>query len=183
MRILIACERSGVVRSALRLRGHDAWSCDLCPADDRGPHIQGDVLPILADGWDLLIAHPPCTHLCVSGARWFPAKCASGVQSKAAVFFMAMFNAPVPRVAVENPIGIMSTLFRKPDCIVQPWHFGDGYVKATCWWLRGLPPLQPTDVVPGRVPACHRCPPGPDRPRLRSQTYPGMAAAIASQWA
>lgn len=147
MRVLIACEFSGIVRDAFRVRGHDAVSCDLLPSERPGPHIQGDVLAVLADGWDLMIAHPPCNHLAASGARWFPEKRADGRQQAAIEFFLAFINAPIPLIAVENPVGIMSTLFRKPDQIIQPWQFGFSESKATCLWLKGLSKLAPTNIV------------------------------------
>lgn len=182
MRVLIACEFSGAVRDAFRARGHDAWSCDLLPAD--GHHFQRDALEVVAAyPWDMMIAHPPCTDLCVSGARWFAQKRADGSQQRAIKFFMQLCNAPVPRVAIENPIGIMSRLYRKPDQIVQPWQFGHGETKATCLWLKNLPPLVPTNIVGGREARIHLMPPSADRGRLRSITYPGIAAAMADQWA
>lgn len=180
MKVLIGCEFSGVVREAFRRRGHDAWSCDLLPSD--GCHIQGDVLGLLDVGWDLFIAHPPCTDLAVSGARWFPAKRASGEQQRSIEFFLALANTDIPKIAVENPIGIMSTIYRKPDQIIQPWQFGHGETKATCLWLKNLPPLRPTQVVDGRDARIHKMPPSPDRGRLRSITYQGIADAMAQQW-
>ena len=143
-------------------------------------HITGNVLDVINDGWDLGIFFPPCTHLAVSGARWFPLKQAE--QAEALVFVQALLDAPIPRVALENPIGIISSRIRKPDQIIQPWQFGHGETKATCFWLRGLPMLQPTDVVAGRVARVHREPPGPDRWKNRSRTYAGIAAAMAQQW-
>lgn len=180
MKVLVACEFSGVVREAFRAQGHDAWSCDLLPTEISGPHIQGDVLSILADGWDLMIAHPPCTHLAVSGARWFAEKRAA--QADAIEFFMTLVNAPIPRTAVENPVSIMSTVYRKPDQIVQPWMFGHGETKATCLWLKGLPLLEPTEIVKEREGRVWRMPPSPDRWKERSRTYPGIAEAMAKQW-
>lgn len=183
MRILIACEYSGRVREAFRKMGHDAWSCDLLPADDNSPyHIQGDVLQVLNDGWDLMVAHPPCTHLAVSGARHFAEKIADGRQQEGIDFFMAMINAPIPRIAVENPICIMSTKYRKPDQIIQPWQFGHGETKATCLWLKNLPKLTPTNIVEGRENRVWKMPPSKDRWKLRSETYQGIADAIAAQW-
>jgi hypothetical protein len=182
MRVLIACEFSGTVRDAFRAKGHDAWSCDILPTERPGPHIQGDVLPVLGDGWDLLIAHPPCTHLAVSGARYFAAKRADGRQQAAVDFFMALINAPVPHICVENPVCIMSRLYRKPDQIIQPWQFGHGETKATCLWLHNLPKLRPTNVVTGREPRCHKLPPSPTRWKERSTTYQGIADAMAEQW-
>lgn len=180
MRVLVACEFSGIVRDAFRARGHDAWSCDLLPTEQPGPHIQGDVLPHLGDGFDLMIAHPPCTHLAVSGARWFKDKARE--QAEALDFVRALLAAPIPRIALENPVSVISSRIRKPDQIIQPWQFGTGEVKATCLWLKSLPPLVPTDVVAGRVARVHREPPGPDRWRNRSRTFPGIAAAMAEQW-
>lgn len=180
MRVLVACEFSGTVRDAFRARGHDAWSCDLEPAD--GHHFQCDVIGLLSRSWDLMVAHPPCTDLSVSGARWFKEKRADGRQQKAVEFFMALVNAPIARIAIENPIGIMSSLHRKPDQIVQPWQFGHGETKATCLWLKGLPPLKSTQIVEGREARIHRMPPSADRGRLRSITYSGIAAAMAEQW-
>jgi len=183
MRILVACEYSGRVREAFRKMGHDAWSCDLLPADDDSPyHIQGDVLQVLNDGWDLMVAHPPCTHLAVSGARHFAEKIADGRQQEGIDFFMAMVNAPIPRIAVENPICIMSTKYRKPDQIIQPWQFGHGETKATCLWPKNLPKLTPTNIVEGRENRVWKMPPSKDRWKLRSETYQGIADAIAAQW-
>jgi len=180
MRILIACEFSGIVRDAFLRRGHDAWSCDLLPTEAPGPHIQGNVLEHLGDSWDLLLAFVPCTHLCVSGARWFREKAAE--QAEAIAFFMALANAPVPRIAIENPIGIMSTRYRKPDQIIQPWQFGHPETKATCLWLKGLPKLVPTNIVAGRHARVHREPPSPDRWKNRSRTLKGVGEAMAEQW-
>lgn len=182
LRVLVACEFSGRVRDAFRALGHDAVSCDLLPSDTPGPHIRGDVLEHLNDGWDLMIAHPPCDHLAVSGARWFTEKRADGRQQNAIAFFMAMVNVPIKRVAIENPVGIMSTLYRKPDQIIQPWQYGHGETKATCLWLKGLPKLTPTNIVDGREARIHRMAPGPNRSRDRARTYPGIAAAMAAQW-
>lgn len=180
--MLVGCEFSGVVRDAFIRRGHDAWSCDLEPSSTPGPHLQCDVRDVLNMGWDLAIFHPPCTHLSVSGARWFAAKQADGRQQEAIEFFMACVNAPIPRVAVENPVCIMSRLYRKPDQIIQPWMFGHGEVKATCLWLKNLPTLEPTQVVEGREARIHRMPPSKDRGALRSVTYQGIADAMAAQW-
>ncbi len=183
MRVLIACEYSGRVREAFRKMGHDAWSCDILPADDGSPyHIQDDVLNHLNDGWDLMVAHPPCTHLAVSGARHFAEKIADGRQQEGIDFFMAMINAPIERIAVENPICIMSTKYRKPDQIIQPWQFGHGETKATCLWLKNLPKLVPTDIVDGRENRVWKMPPSKDRWKLRSETYQGIADAIGQQW-
>jgi site-specific DNA-cytosine methylase len=186
MKVLIACEYSGRVRQAFRDRGHDAWSCDLLPAEDgpcnRAYHMQGDVLGILGQGWDLMIAHPPCTDLAVSGSRWFPEKRADGRQQAALEFVRQLLAAPIPRVALENPVSIISSQIRKPDQIIHPWQFGHGETKATCLWLRGLPKLTPTQIVPGREARVHRMPPGPDRWKDRSRTYQGIADAMAAQW-
>lgn len=183
MRVLVACEFSGVVRRAFRERGHEALSCDLLPSDDGEltHHFQGNVLPLLKEGlWDLMIAFPPCTHLAVSGARWFKEK--RREQREALEFVRFLLDAPIPRIALENPIGIISTRIRKPDQIIQPWQFGHGEVKATCLWLKGLPKLVPTKVVEGRHPRVHREPPSPERWKRRSITYDGVARAMAEQW-
>lgn len=187
MRVLIACEFSGVVRDAFAARGHEAWSVDLLDCDkgaESGLHHTGDVLPHLDNGfgakWDMLIAFPPCTHLCVSGARWFKDK--QEEQAHAIDFFMALANAPIEHIAIENPIGIMSTRYRKPDQIIQPWQFGHGETKATCLWLKGLPKLTPTNIVDGREARIHRMAPGPNRARERSRTFQGIAEAMAAQW-
>lgn len=156
MRVLIACEFSGVVRDAFARRGHDAWSCDLLPSERPGQHLQCNVLDILADGWDLMIAHPPCDHLAVSGARWFAAKRADGRQQQGIDFFMQMVGAPIPRIAIENPVGIMSTLYRKPDQTIQPYNFGHDASKTTCLWLANLPPLINTNFSPPRM-VCRVC--------------------------
>ena len=183
MRVLIACEYSGVVRSAFAAKGHTAVSCDLLPTDNpHGWHVQGDVLALLDQDWDLMIAHPPCTHLAVSGARYFEAKRASGVQQEALEFVRALLNAPIPRIALENPVSIISSQIRKPNQVIQPWQFGHGETKATCLWLKGLPKLKPTNIVDGREARVHRLPPSADRWKLRSTTYAGIAAAMADQW-
>jgi site-specific DNA-cytosine methylase len=180
MRVLVACEFSGVVRGAFRRAGHDAWSCDLLPSERKGHHIQRDVREVLARGWDLMIAHPPCTHLAVSGARWFKDKRAE--QEEALAFVRLLLDAPIPRIALENPVSIISSRIRKPDQIIQPHQFGHPENKATCLWLKNLPPLVPTDPVFGLVDRVHRMPPGPDRWRERSRTFPGIAKAMAQQW-
>ena len=180
MRVLVACEFSGAVREAFRARGHDAWSCDLLETEIPGQHIVGDVLGVIGDGWDLMIAHPPCTHLAVSGARWWKDK--QQEQADALEFVRALMAAPIDRIALENPISKISSAIRKPDQIVQPWQFGHGETKATCLWLRGLEPLRPTKVVDGREPKVHRMAPGPNRWRERSRTYAGIAKAMAQQW-
>ncbi len=191
MRILVGCEFSGVVRDALRKLGHDAVSCDTIPGYGDGPHIQDDVLKHLGDGWDMMVAFPPCTHLAVSGARYFAAKRADGRQQEGIDFFMALANAPIPKIAIENPIGIMSRLFRKPDQIIQPFEFGHPESKKTCLWLKGLSKLIPTKVLP--LPACgywenqtpsgqNKLGPSPDRAKNRARTYQGIADAMALQW-
>lgn len=182
MRVAVLCEFSGVVRDAFLRRGHDAISCDLLPTESPGPHIQGDLRDYDWSGYDLVIAHPPCTHLSSSGARWFEEKRRDGRQAQAVEFFMACVNLPVPRIAVENPVGIMSSQYRKPNQIIQPWQFGHPETKATCLWLKGLPKLTPTEIVDGRLAKCHREPPGPDRWKIRSLTYTGIAEAMAEQW-
>ena len=182
MRILIGCEFSGVVRDAFIRKGHDAISCDLLPTDLPGPHYQCDVLDVLDEGWDLAIFHPPCTHLAVSGAKHFAEKRKDGRQQAAIDFFMHLASANIEQVAIENPVCIMSTHWRKPDQIIQPWQFGHGETKATCLWLKGLPPLKPTNIVDGRSARVHRMPPSKDRWKLRSITYQGIADAMADQW-
>lgn len=180
MKALIACEYSGRVRDAFIKQGWDAMSCDLLPTDTHGPHHQGDVVKILDQGWDLMVAFPPCTHLCVSGARWFRDK--QDEQKRAVEFVKVLLEANIPRIAIENPIGILSTRIRKPDQIVQPWMFGHGETKATCLWLKNLPKLFPTNIVDGRHGAVWRMPPSPDRWKKRSITYQGIADAMACQW-
>lgn len=182
MKVLVACEYSGRVRDAFRAMGHDALSCDLLPSEVPGPHYLGDVRDLLDLGWDLMIAHPPCTDLAVSGARHFPAKRADGRQQRALEFVRLLLDAPIPRIALENPVSVISSAIRKPDQVVQPWQFGHGEVKATCLWLKGLPRLTPSAVVPGRVARVHRLPPSPDRWRERSRTFLGVAQAMANQW-
>lgn len=179
MNILIACEFSGVVRDAFIRLGHNAVSCDLLPTEQPGPHIQDDVLNHLV-GWDMMIAHPPCTHLSVSGARWFKDK--QTQQIEALAFVQALLDAPIDKICIENPISIISTRIRKPDQIIQPWQFGHGETKATCLWLKGLPLLLPTDVVEGRHARIHNLSPGPNRWKERSLTYAGIAKAMAKQW-
>ena len=182
MKVLVACEFSGIVRDAFCERGHDAWSCDILPTEYPGQHIQDDVLKHLDEGWDLMIAHPPCTHLAVSGARWFKEKRKDGRQQKAIDFFMQLVNAPIPKIAVENPISIMSTVYRKPDQIIQPWQFGHGETKAICLWLKNLPSLKPSNIVSGRDNRIWKMPPGENRWKERSRFYPGIAKAMAEQW-
>ena len=182
MKILVACEYSGVVRDAFRRAGHYALSCDLLPCESTasGDHYQGDVRDVLDHGWDLMIAHPPCTHLAVSGARWFKDKQVE--QAEALDFVRLLLGAPIKRIALENPISIISSRIRKPDQIIQPWMFGHGETKATCLWFRNLPLLQPTNIVSGREQRIHKMPPSPDRWKERSRTYQGIADAMAAQW-
>jgi hypothetical protein len=209
MKILIACEFSGIVRDAFIARGHDALSCDLLPTERPGPHYQGDVFDIINNGWDMMIAFPTCTHLCSSGARHFAQKRADGRQQQGIDFFMAFTRTSIPRVAIENPVGIMSTIYRKPDQIIQPWMFGHPHSKATCLWLTGLPKLHPTEILHPtwtqnlsskgkRTDQAHNTPqvrwenqtasgqnklaPSDDRWKLRSVTYQGIADAMAAQW-
>lgn len=176
----MACEFSGVVRDAFLAKGHDAISCDLLPTDSPGPHIQGDIRDVDLASFDLMVAHPPCTHLAVSGARWFKDKVEE--QAEALEFVRFLLDAPVQRIALENPISIISSRIRKPDQIVQPWMFGHGETKATCLWLKNLPKLVPTDIVEGREQKVWKLPPSEDRWKLRSVTYKGIAEAMASQW-
>ena len=181
MRVLVACEYSAVVRGAFRAKGHDAWSCDLLPTDgDPEYHYQGDVFEVIGKGWDLMIAHPPCTHLSVSGALWFKDKLVE--QGEALEFVRRLLDAPIDKIALENPISIISSRIRKPDQIIQPWQFGHGETKATCLWLKGLPKLVPTDIVEGREARVHKMAPSPDRWKERSRTYQGIANAMADQW-
>lgn len=200
MNVLIACEESQRVCIAFRAKGHNTFYCDIMECSGGHPewHIQGDVLPLLngfcefqtmggkmhriAGRWDMIIAFPPCTDLAVSGAKYFKEKQADGRQQRSIDFFMRFANADCPKVAIENPVGIMSTHWRKPDQIIQPWQFGHGETKATCLWLKGLPPLYPTEIVGGREQRVWRMPPGADRAKLRSRTYPGIAKAMADQW-
>ena len=182
MKVLVACEFSGVVRDAFRNRGHDAWSCDLLPSESQSRfHYKAAVQDILnALKWDIMIAHPPCTHLAVSGARWFKGK---EIEQQEAIRFVRMLmDAPVARIAIENPISIISTRIRKPEQIIQPWQFGHGETKATCLWLKNLPRLIPTNIVGGRNARVHKEPPSPDRWKNRSRTYQGIADAMADQW-
>ena len=197
MKVLVACEFSGAVRDAFIANGHDAWSCDLLPTEKPGNHIQGDALDVLGNGWDLAICHPPCTYLTVSGNKWmkpeflerFPNRTKD--REDAVGFFMALATADIPRICIENPIGIMSTRWRKPDQVVQPWMFGHGETKATCLWLKNLPPLIPTHIEGDifappppreREQRLHKLPPSPDRWKLRSLTFQGIANAMADQW-
>jgi hypothetical protein len=180
MRVLIACEYSGTVRKAFCNKGHYALSCDLLPTDRPGEHYQGDVRDILNDGWDLMIAHPPCTHLAVSGAKWFKEKARE--QAEALDFVRLLLGANIPHIALENPVSIISSRIRKPDQVIQPWQFGHGETKATCLWLKNLPKLQPTNIVEGREGRIWKLPPSPDRWKLRSTTFEGIASAMAEQW-
>lgn len=181
MRVLVACEFSGVVREAFRARGHDAWSCDLLPAEDGSEfHIRGDAMDHFHGPWGLMVAHPPCQHLAVSGARWFSEK--QSEQAAALQFVRWLMAAPVPRICIENPISIISSRIRKPDQIIQPWQFGHGETKATCLWLKNLPKLVPTNIVSGREARVHKMAPGPDRWKERSRTLQGIADAMADQW-
>lgn len=187
MKVLIACEFSGIVREAFRARGHDAWSCDLLPAeDDNTFHVEGDALETALDrSWDLMIAHPPCTRLANSGVCWLEKRGLWGEMREAAAFFRELLNAPIPRIAVENPIPhryAVEQIGRKYDQIIQPWQFGHGETKATCLWLKNLPLLKPTNIVDGRVARVHREPPGPDRWKNRSRTMIGIAKAMSQQW-
>lgn len=195
MKVLIACEFSGSVRDAFIAKGFDAMSCDLEPTDAPGPHYQGDVFDIINDGWDLMIAHPPCTHLAVSGARHFAKKKADGRQQQGIDLFMALAESNIPHYAIENPIGIMSSVYRKPDQIIQPWHYGHGVTKSTCLWLRGLPLLKPTDIVDkGAVWVAKSGKrmsqwfyessllPPKEREKMRNKTFQGIADAMADQW-
>ena len=180
MRILVACEFSGIVRNTFAKRGHHAVSCDLLRSRTPGNHIRGNVLDHLDEGWDLMIAHPPCTHLCVSGARWFPEKVKE--QQEALDFVLALMNAPIHKICIENPIGIISTVVREPDQIIQPWMFGHGEVKATCLWLKNLPALVATNKVKGRSNRIHMMPGSRDQGLRRSITYEGIAEAMSEQW-
>jgi site-specific DNA-cytosine methylase len=180
-RVLIACEFSGIVRDAFRARGHDAWSCDLLPSEQPGLHIEGDVLRATRfwGPWDLMVAHPPCTHLTRAGDRWYAN---SPERERAARFVRALADSPIPRIAIENPRGALNRLWRRPDQVIQPWMFGHGETKATCLWLKNLPPLMATAVDTGREARVHFAAPGPNRWKERSRTLPGIAAAMADQW-
>mgnify|MGYP000491052311 CR=1 FL=1 len=189
MKVLVACEFSGVVRRAFAARGHDAWSCDLLPAEDRSnKHIVGDARDLLNDGWDLLmVAHPPCTRLCNSGVRWLAERDLWADLDEAAALFSAFWNAPIERVAIENPVmhrhaKARIVNYRPPAQSIQPWQFGHGETKRTCLWLKNLPPLVPTNIVAGREARVHRMSPGPDRWKERSRFFSGVANAMADQW-
>ncbi|NBI73290.1 DNA cytosine methyltransferase [Clostridiaceae bacterium] len=185
MRVLVACEESQAVTKELRRLGHEAYSCDIEPCSGGHPewHLQQDVTQLLKIRWDMVIAFPPCTDLAVSGARYFEQKRMDGRQQKSIEFFMMFANCGCPKTAIENPVGIMSGIYRKPDQIIQPWQFGHGETKRTCLWLKGLPKLEPVDIVPGREQRVWKMPPGKDRAKMRSKTYPGIAKAMAEQWA
>lgn len=178
----MACEYSGRVRDAFGLMGHDAWSCDLLDTEVAGQHLRGNCLDAieLHGPWDLMVAHPPCTHLAVSGSRWFKEKAIE--QEQALQFVRQLMDAPVPRIAIENPISVISTRIRKPDQIIQPWQYGHGEVKSICLWLKGLTKLTPTNIVEGREPKVHHMAPGPNRWKERSRTYLGVASAMGFQW-
>lgn len=189
MKVLVACEFSGTVRRAFAARGHDAWSCDLLPAEDRSnKHIVGDARDLLNDGWDLLmVAHPPCTRLCNSGVRWLAERDLWADLDEAAALFSAFWNAPIERVAIENPVmhrhaKARIVNYRPPAQSIQPWQFGHGETKRTCLWLKNLPPLVPTNIVAGREARVHRMSPGPDRWKERSRFFSGVANAMADQW-
>ena len=189
MRVLVACEYSGTVRDAFAKLGHDAWSCDILPTESPGQHYQCDIMEVMGKGWDLMIAFPPCTHLAVSGAKHFAKKRADGRQQQGIDFFLQVVNANIPKIVVENPVGIMSTLFRKPDQIIQPWQFGDTAQKTTCLWLKDMPPLKHTNIVDkGEF---YTAPSGKRLPKwysdnksakARSKTFQGIADAMAQQW-
>jgi site-specific DNA-cytosine methylase len=181
-RILVACEYSGIVRDAFARLGWNAWSCDLLPSEKPGNHLQCDVREILGEGWDMMVAHPPCTHLAVSGARWFPAKRASGEQQAALDFVRLLLDAPIPHIALENPVSIISSRVRKPDQVIQPWQHGHGETKATCLWLKNLPRLTPSNIVEGREQRIWKMPPSAERWKERSRTLTGVAEAMANQW-
>lgn len=180
MRVLVACEFSGVVRESFAVRGHEAWSCDFLPGERPGQHYQCDVREVIDAGWDLMVAHPPCTYLAVSGARWWAGR--QQEQAGALAFVRFLLDAPIPRICLENPVGRISTAVRKPDQIIQPWRFGHGETKATCLWLKGLPLLRATSIALQREHRIHRMPPSPDRWKNRSRTYTGVAVAMAEQW-
>jgi hypothetical protein len=182
MRVLIACEYSGLEREAFAALGHEVLSCDLLPTEQPGNHYQGDVRDVLYDGWDLMIAHPPCTDLAVSGNAWMAEKWADGRVDEALEFVRLLMNAPIPRIAIENPVSIISGQIRPSDQTVQPWQFGHGEQKGTCYWLKNLPKLQPTNIVPGREQRVWKMGPSPERWKERSRSFPGIAQAMAEQW-
>lgn len=182
MKVLVACEFSGRVRDAFIARGHQAVSCDLLPTERPGPHFQCDVRAVLANGWDLMVAHPPCRFLATSANRWRNCPGRAEEVEKALEFVRLLLAAPIPRIAVENPRSVISSRIRRADQLIQPWQFGHGEIKATCLWLKNLPPLEPTLIVDGREARVHRAVPGPDRWKDRSRTLTGIAEAMASQW-
>jgi site-specific DNA-cytosine methylase len=179
-RVLVACEYSGIVRNAFAALGWSAWSCDLLPSETPGNHLQCDVRDVLDQGWDIMVAHPPCTHLAVSGARWFKSKVKE--QEEALDFVRLLLAAPIPHIALENPVSVISSKIRKPDQVIQPWQHGHGETKATCLWLKNLPCLVPSKIVEGREQRIWKLPPSADRWKERSRTFPGIAKAMASQW-
>lgn len=194
MRILVACEESGVVRRAFRARGHNAWSCDITESADNSPyHLQMDVREVIELDWDMMIAHPPCTHLAISGARWFKEKPEKAqLQQEALDFVRKLMSAPIDKICIENPISVISTQIRKPDQIIQPWQHGHEASKPTCLWLKNLPLIAPTKIVGkgeyvttkggNRIPKWYNLPPGPDRAKIRARTFEGIAQAFADQW-
>lgn len=183
VKVLVACEYSGIVREAFTRLGHDATSCDLLPTEIPGKHIQGDVLEVIKqEQFDLMIAHPPCTDLAVSGAKWFKEKRADGRQQRALEFVQQLLDAPIPMIALENPVSVISTYIRKPDQHVHPWEHGHGETKKTALWLKGLPLLRPTNIVEGREQKVWKMPPSENRWKDRSRTYQGIADAMAEQW-
>ncbi len=181
MKILIACEFSGIIREAFKAKGHDAWSCDLLPSEiNTRKHLIGDVLRFIDNDWDMMIAHPPCTYLAVSGARWFKDRITD--QELALWFVRQLMEAAIDKICIENPVSVISTYIRKPDQIIQPWMFGHGETKKTCLWLKNLPLLTATNIVEGRENRVHRMAPSKNRGRERSRTYTGIANAMAEQW-
>ena len=183
MRILVACEYSGIVRDSFKNKGHDAWSCDILPTDSPGNHIQGDVSEILNDGWDLMIGHPPCTYLCNSGVRWLKTEKGRTQKMEDAVrFFNLLWDADIPKICLENPIPHKYGIGKTYTQIIQPWQHGHGETKATCLWLKNLPELKPSNIVEGRKNRVHKLPPSKDRWKLRSTTYTGIGEAMAEQW-
>jgi hypothetical protein len=182
MKILIACEFSGIVRDAFLKKGHEVMSCDLLPTEREGPHYQGDIFDVIDYPWDLMVAHPPCVHLCTSGAKHFKEKQLDGRYQSAVSFFMKLAKVNIPRIAIENPVCVISSLWRKPDQVIQPWQHGHGEVKKTCLWLKNLPCLIPTNIVEGREARIHNMPDSKNRSKNRSRTYEGIAEAMANQW-
>ena len=186
MKVLVACEYRGKVRDAFIAKGHQAMSCDLLPTDKPGPHYEGDVFNIIDDGWDLMIAHPPCTYLCNSGVSWlYKDENRWELMRSGAEFFKMLLNCDIPKIAIENPIMhkyAVEIIGRRQDQVIQPWMFGHGETKATCLWLKGLPLLKPTNIVDGREQRLHKLPPSKDRWKIRSETYQGIADAMAAQW-